>query len=120
MLVDVVDGADIGMIEGGSRFSFSPEPLQGVMISGEFFRQELQGDKTMESGVLGLVDDTHATAAKLLNDLVVRNRLADHTGSNPSFRKEVQVGQTFAWRTADSSFETSTIDNHLVYLTGPK
>jgi hypothetical protein len=32
----------------------------------------------METRVLGLVHDTHAATAKLLEDTVVRNGLADH------------------------------------------
>ena len=32
----------------------------------------------MESGVLSLVDDTHATATELLDDPIVRDGLADH------------------------------------------
>jgi hypothetical protein len=34
--------------------------------------------KTMNAGIFGLVDDTHTATAKLLNDLVMRDDLANH------------------------------------------
>jgi hypothetical protein len=37
-----------------------------------------QGDKPMEARVLSLVDDSHATAAELFDDPVVRDGPADH------------------------------------------
>jgi hypothetical protein len=40
--------------------------------------QKLQCDKAPKLGVLGLVNDTHPAAAKLLDDFVVRDGLADH------------------------------------------
>ena|SRR6266568_5021181 len=47
-------------------------------VSGHVFRQKLQSDKAAEFSVLGLVDNPHPAAAKLLDDAVMRNRLADH------------------------------------------
>jgi hypothetical protein len=40
--------------------------------------QELQGDKTVQAGVFGLVDDSHAAPADFLDDAIVRNGLANH------------------------------------------
>ena len=45
MLVDLVDRADVGMIEGGGRLGFPLKPFQCVTVFGYCFRQELQGDK---------------------------------------------------------------------------
>ena len=59
------------------------EPFQGLPVLGEFFRQELQGDGTLELGVLGLIDDTHAPATQLLQDAIVGNGLANHTRNQP-------------------------------------
>ena len=39
--------------------------------------KELQGHEAAKLSVLGLVDDTHAATAQLLDDAVVRNGLAD-------------------------------------------
>ena len=41
-------------------------------------REELQGDGALEASVFGFVDNPHAAFAKLLEDLVVGNSLADH------------------------------------------
>jgi hypothetical protein len=49
----------------------------------EFFRQELEGNKPTELGVLGLIDDTHAPATELLDDAIVTDYAANH-GKQPS------------------------------------
>jgi hypothetical protein len=40
-------------------------------------RQEFQGDEAPELSVLRLINDTHPTAAQLLDDAVVGDDLAD-------------------------------------------
>jgi len=49
-----------------------------LWIFGDIIRQELQGDKATQFDILGLVDDTHAATAELLDDAVVRDGLPDH------------------------------------------
>ena len=49
-------------------------------VSGEIGRQEFQRDGALEFGVLGLLNIAHFAATQLLNDLVVRYRLTDHSG----------------------------------------
>ena len=39
---------------------------------------KLDGDETFEAGVFGFVDNSHATAAELFEDAVVRDDLANH------------------------------------------
>ena len=56
-------------------------------ISGHFFGQELERDEAVQPRVLGLVHDSHAAAAELLDDAVVRDCLADHC-------RESYVGET--------------------------
>ena len=80
-LAHVVDGADIGMIESRRGARLALEALEGPGLAGEALGQELQGHGAAEAGVLGLVDDTHAAAAELLDDPVVGDRLADHVAS---------------------------------------
>ena len=41
-------------------------------------RQELERDESLELGVLGLIDRTHAAATEFFRDAVVRDGLADH------------------------------------------
>src|ERR1700730_10982233 len=78
LLPDLIDRADIGMVESRSSLSFSLEAGQGLGVTGEVIGQKLQGDKSVQGHVLGLVDHTHPAAAELLNDTVVRDGLADH------------------------------------------
>jgi hypothetical protein len=77
-LADVVNRADVGMVEGGGGTSFTSEAFQCLGVSGNVIWQELQRDKTPKLGVLGLVNDAHTAAAELLDDVVARNGLADH------------------------------------------
>jgi hypothetical protein len=51
------------------------------MIMGQCIRQKFKGDKPAEFCVLGLVDDTHAAAAHLFENAVVRDDLTDHEGA---------------------------------------
>ena len=57
-------------------------PDQAAARSAEFLRdivgQELKRDKTAKSRVLGLIHHSHAAAAQLFNDSVVRDSLVDH------------------------------------------
>src|SRR5580658_2020322 len=78
LLPDLVDGADIGMIECRGRLRLPLEPRQGLSVFDDVSGQKLQSDKSAEGYVLGLVDDTHAATTKLFDDPVVRDGLADH------------------------------------------
>ena len=78
VLADVMNRADVGMVERRGRLGLASKPLQRLRIVGELFRQELQRHRSPQPGVFGLVDDTHAAATELRHDLVVRNRRTDH------------------------------------------
>ena len=78
LLPDLMNRADIRMVESRGCLRLPLETSQRLGVSGDLVRQELQGDKTMQSGVLGLVHHTHAAATELLDDSVVRDGLADH------------------------------------------
>ena len=77
-LADVVNGADVGMVESGGGTSFTPETFQCQRVSGHVIRQELERNETTQLGVLGLVHDAHSTTAELFDDAVARDGLADH------------------------------------------
>jgi hypothetical protein len=51
----------------------------GLLVFGHVIGQELEGNKTPELHILGLVDHPHPAAAQLLDDAVVRDVLADHS-----------------------------------------
>ena len=75
VLADVVDGADVGMIQGGGCLGLAAEALQSLMILGEVVGEKFESDEAAEAGVLGFVDDAHSAAAKLLDDSVMRDGL---------------------------------------------
>jgi hypothetical protein len=66
------------MIEGRRSLRLPLEPRQGLSVFDDVIGQKLQGHKSVEGYVLGLVDNTHSATAELLDDPVVRDGLADH------------------------------------------
>src|SRR5215469_10944199 len=68
---DVINRANVGVIESRSRFGFTPESFERLRVAGKFFRKELQGHKTVEACVLGLVNDTHPASTEFIQDAVV-------------------------------------------------
>ena len=77
LLANVVNGANVRMVQSRSRLGLALKAAEGLRIFGDVVGQELEGDKTVQPNVLGLVDNTHATAAHLLNHAVVRYGLSD-------------------------------------------
>ena len=75
---DLVDGADVGMVQGGGGPGFAAEAFQRLRIVRHFIGQELEGDEAAEHRVLGLVHHAHAAATQLLLDTVMGDDLADH------------------------------------------
>src|SRR2546428_7329780 len=82
VLADLVDRANIGMIQGGSCPRFTLKSLQRLMIGRELIGQELESNVAAQAQVFGLVDHTHAAATQLLQDTVVGNGLANHGGTH--------------------------------------
>ena len=90
VLADLVDGADIGVVQGGGGAGFA---LKTVECQGIFFRlgrQELERDMAAQVDVLGLVHHAHSSAAQLREDTVVRDGLADHAGEH-SWERVIHV-----------------------------
>ena len=77
LLANVMDRADVGMIQGGSRLRFTLEAAESLRVLGNFFGQEFQGDEAVQLYVLGFVDDTHPAAAEFFDDAIMGNRLAN-------------------------------------------
>ena len=82
-LADLIDGADIGMVESRSSFRFLDEALLDLVVEAQVRRQKLQRHRAVKLQVAGLVDHAHAPAAELLFNLVVGDSLANH-GVPPS------------------------------------
>src|SRR5690349_15516905 len=66
------------MVQSGSSLGFALEAAESLSVSCNIVGQELEGNKPTEFHILGLVHDTHAATANLLDDAVVRDVLADH------------------------------------------
>jgi len=78
MLTNVVDGADVGMVQCRRCSGFPLEPLQCLLVLGVFLRQKLQGHIATQAGVLSPVHHTHAPFTDLLQNLVMADGRADH------------------------------------------
>ena len=77
LLADIVDGADVGVVQRRCGARLAAESGQGLGIFREVRRQELQRDEALQPRILGFVHDAHSAAAQLLDDAVVRERLTD-------------------------------------------
>jgi hypothetical protein len=78
VLADVVDGADVRVVERGGGAGFALKPLDGLWIAGQLRWQKLQRDASAEANVFRLINHTHPAAAKLVDDAIVGDGLADH------------------------------------------
>ncbi len=77
-LVNLVDGANVRMIEGRSSFGFALKTTECLGALGYVVGQELESYKATELHILGLVYDTHRAGAELLDDVIVRDGLPNH------------------------------------------
>ena len=78
LLVNVMNGANVGMIQRGSSARLALKALERLLVAGKFIGKEFQRDLPAEARVLSLIDDAHASAAELLQNPVVGNGLAVH------------------------------------------
>ncbi len=77
MLADVVDRADVRVIEPGRRLRFAPEALKRGVVR-DVLRKKLERDAPAQANILGVVDDAHSAAAELREHAIVRDHFADH------------------------------------------
>jgi hypothetical protein len=76
-VADFVDGADVGMVQGGGGFGFAAETFESLRIGGERFGKKFQSDEAIKESVLGFVDDAHSAAAETFENAEVRDGLSD-------------------------------------------
>jgi len=74
VLVDVVDGADVGMVQRRSRARLALESLQRLRVLLHLFRQELQRYAAAQARVLGFIHHAHAATTQPLQHPIMRNR----------------------------------------------
>ncbi len=67
MFIDVVDGADVGVIKCRGGFGFAPEPIQGLAIFTYGLGQELKGNEATQLRAFGFVHDAHTAATELVH-----------------------------------------------------
>src|SRR5260370_20375120 len=92
VLVDVVNGADVGVIQRRSGARFAVNALVGRMVLGELFRKKLQAHEAPEPQVLGFVDDAHAAAAELFHNTIVGDGAANHRKEGAIWLVHLRVG----------------------------
>src|SRR4029077_5375520 len=76
LLVNFVNGANVGMVEGGGGLRLALEAAQGLGIFCYVIRKKFKSDKAVELDVLSLVHNTHPAATQLLDNSVMRDGLA--------------------------------------------
>ena len=77
-LGDLVDMADVGVVERRRRPGLADETLVRLFVPLHFGRKELQCDAAVERCVLGQEYLAHAAPADLLEDAVTAKVLPDH------------------------------------------
>ena len=78
---DLMNRANIRMIQGGRGTRFSLESLHRARVSAEFMRQELERHHAAQARILGLVHDSHAAPTQFFDDSVFAGRVAYGRGS---------------------------------------
>ncbi len=81
LLANVVDGADVGMVQRRGGLGLAAKALEGLAILREIVGKKLEGDEAAETRVLGFVDHAHAAATELFDDPVMRDGLIEQRKS---------------------------------------
>jgi hypothetical protein len=79
-LVNLVDCADVRVVQRGRSLGFPLETAEGLCVVSEFVRKEFQGDVAAELQVFRLIDHTHTPAADPAENAVMGNRLPHGLG----------------------------------------
>jgi hypothetical protein len=75
---DVVDDADVWMIEGRCRARFPLKSLARLGILGQFLGKEFQSNTPAEALVFRLIHDAHSATTQLAHNAVMRDCLVQH------------------------------------------
>src|ERR1700681_4697275 len=78
LLADVINGADIGMVESRCGLSLAAKSLERQPVLGDIFRKEFERNKTIKAGVFSFVNDPHTATAELINNAVVGDNFTNH------------------------------------------
>jgi hypothetical protein len=75
VLADVKNRYDVGVVQLGGGPRLAAEALQGVTVTGDTGREQLESHAPAQRHLLGLVDDAHAASGNLAQDAVVTHLL---------------------------------------------
>src|SRR5271157_167815 len=81
-----MDLDDVGIMEPRYRLGLDLEPGQKVRVILDAGADHLQGDEAVQGPLPGLVDDTHASAAQFLENVVVGDYWPGRRGSPVRWR----------------------------------
>ena len=77
-LVDLVDGADVRVVDGRSGAGLAHEAGARLLVADQVGGQRFDGDDAVQLGVFGFVDDAHAAFAYLSEDAIVKYGFSNH------------------------------------------
>src|SRR5262249_51881851 len=83
-----MDGTDVRMVQSRGGFSFPDEADLLLFIGADPVREKFQGDQPFQLQVLSFVNHAHATFTQLLQNAIVRDRLANHGMTRRSARSD--------------------------------
>ena len=78
VFLDIVNRADVRMIELRSRSRLARKALQRALVSDQMIGNELQRDMPPQAHIFRLIDNSHPAAAELPKHAVVGNGLTHH------------------------------------------
>jgi hypothetical protein len=78
VFVDVIDSADVRMVQRRGRSRFALKSLDGRMILGKLLGEKFQAHVAAEAKVLGFVHNPHPAAAQLFQNAVMGDSSPDH------------------------------------------
>ena len=86
-LINLVDRADVWVVQGGRGFGFPLETAEGLCVVGEFVGKKLQGDVATELEVFAFIDHAHAAPADPAEDAVMGDCLPHGLGGRGHWRE---------------------------------
>jgi hypothetical protein len=87
LLAYFVYGADVRMVQRGRSLRLALKSFECTAIMRHLLGEELKRHEPVQACVLSLIDDTHASAAELFDDAVMRDGLASHRETIALFRE---------------------------------
>ena len=91
VLADVVQRADVRVIELRYRPRLAVESITKLRIGRQRFREDLDGDGSIQTRIAGLVDLAHAAFAQLVEDSIRSEFSTDHDRVLDGLRRDAYL-----------------------------